>query len=226
MPEFASVSSTEVTMTSGSPSSDRVVGVPDAVLLAIEAHLRQRELRREDLFQRARRLRRLAQGAMTHLHANGSADPEIVEVRKLTADLADWLRREGRGDEPLALDAFQEAVEAILLGAIADGKPLPGPSDLGVDPEPYLLGLGDVVGEVRRRVLDRLGRDDLPGAEADLALMERLTRALLRFDTTRAIVQLKPKQDTARTLLERTRGEVVMARFLSRARPGAPPEAP
>ncbi|MGA8542667.1 MAG: hypothetical protein WB947_03895 [Thermoplasmata archaeon] len=211
-------------MTNGSPSSDKSVapaspGVPDAVLLAIEAHLRQRELRREDLYQRARRLRRLAQATMTHLHANGSAGPELGEVQRLTAELADWLRREGRGDEPLTLDAFQEAVEAILLGAIAEGKPLPGPSDLGVDPEPYLLGLGDVVGEVRRRVLDRLGRDELPAAEAELALMERLTRTLLRFDTTRAIVQLKPKQDTARTLLERTRGEVVMARFLSRARP-------
>jgi translin len=211
-------------MTNASPSSGSGpgaggAGVPDSVLATIEAHLRQRELRREDLYDRARRLRRLSQATMTHLHSNGSADPEIAEIRRGMAELSDWLRREGRGDEPLALDAFQEAVEAVLLGAIAAGTPFPGPNDLGIDPEPYLLGLGDVVGEVRRRVLDRLGRDDIAGAEADLALMERLTRALLRFDTTRAIVQLKPKQDTARALLERTRGEVVMARFLSRARP-------
>ncbi len=209
-------------MTGGSPSSSDGAaspGVPDAVLASIEAHLRQRELRREDLYERARRLRRLAQGTMTRLHATGAAGVELTEVRRGLADLADWLHREGRGDEPLAHDAFQEAVEAILLGSISAGEPLPGPSDLGVDPEPYLLGLGDVVGEVRRRVLDRLGRDDVAGAEADLALMERLTRALLRFDTTRAIVPLKPKQDTARNLLERTRGEVVMARFLARARP-------
>jgi translin len=211
-------------MTSGSRSSNSdpagsTPGVPDSVLATIEAHLRQRELRREDLYERARRLRRLAQGTMTRLHANGSASVELAEVRRGLAELADWLHREGRGDEPLAMDAFQEAVEAILLGAIASGETLPGPTELGVDPEPYLLGLGDVVGEVRRRVLDRLGRDDVAGAEADLALMERLTRTLLRFDTTRAIVPLKPKQDTARTLLERTRGEVVMARFLARARP-------
>jgi translin len=211
-------------MTNGSPSSSSTVpgaapGVPDAVLATIEAHLRQRELRREDLYERARRLRRLAQGTMTRLHANGSAAVELAEVRRGMAELADWLHREGRGDEPLAVDAFQEAVEAVLLGAIAAGDALPGPSELGVDPEPYLLGLGDVVGEVRRRVLDCLGHDDVAGAEAGLALMERLTRSLLRFDTTRAIVPLKPKQDTARTLLERTRGEVVMARFLSRVRP-------
>jgi len=212
-------------MTGGSPSSNNggtSPGVPDGVLAAIEAHLRQRELRREDLYERARRLRRLAQATMTRLHATGSAGAELAEVRRGLADLTDWLQREGRGDESLAHDAFQEAVEAILLGAIADGEPLPGPSDLRVDPESYLLGLGDVVGEVRRRVLDRLGRDDVAGAEADLALMERLTRSLLRFDTTRAIVPLKPKQDAARTLLERTRGEVVMARFLARARPEEP----
>ncbi len=214
-------------MTSGSPSSVSPPrrypdGVPESVLAGIEAHLRQRELRREDLYQRARRLRRLSQGTMARVHAEGAAPTELAEVRRAAGELADWLRREGRGDEPLALDALQEAVEAVLLGAIVANEPLPGPTELGVDPEPYLLGLGDVVGEVRRLTLDRLGHDDLPGAEQALALMERLTRALLKFDTTRAIVQLKPKQDTARTLLERTRGEVVMARFLARARPGSP----
>jgi translin len=214
-------------MTSGSPSSAEPssaarTGVPEAVLASIEAHLRQRELRREDLYQRARRLRRLAQGTMGRLHVDGGAPTDLAEIRRAMAELADWLRREGRGDEPLALDAFQEAVEAVLLGAIVSREPLPGPTDLGVDPEPYLLGLGDVVGEVRRLTLDRLAHDDLAGAERTLALMEQLTRSLLRFDTTRAIVQLKPKQDTARALLERTRGEVVMARFLARARPPNP----
>ena len=209
---------------SSEPARPSGSGLAEGVLSTIEAHLRQRELRREDLYQRARRLRRLAQGTMNRLHAEGSAPVELAEIRRGMADLADWLRREGRGDEAMALDALQEAVEAVLLGAVVAGEPMPGPAELGVDPEPYLLGLGDVVGEVRRRVLDHLGRDDLAAAEVDLALMERLTRALLRFDTTRAIVQLKPKQDVARALLERTRGEIVMARFLARARPpGTPP---
>jgi len=205
-------------MTSGSPSSDSasppaLAGVSEGTLASIEAHLRQRELRREELYQRARRLRRLSQSTMSRLHADRAVPPAVADVRRDLSELADWLRRDGRGDEGIALDALQEGVEAVLLAAVVAGTPLPGPSDLGVDPEPYLLGLGDVVGEVRRLVLDRLAHDDLPGAEAHLALMDALTRDLLRFDTTRAIVQLKPKQDTARSLLERTRGEVVMARF-------------
>ena len=209
-------------MTNGSPSSDNDPpashpGVPETALASIEAHLRQRELRREELYQRARRLRRLAQATMSRLHADHAVPPAIADVRRDLAEVADWLRREGRGDEGLATDALQEGVEAVLLGAVVAGTPLPGPGDLGVDPEPYLLGLGDVVGEVRRLTLDRLAHDDLAGAESYLALMDILARDLLRFDTTRAIVQLKPKQDAARSLLERTRGEVVMARLHLRA---------
>ncbi len=213
-------------MAPGSPSSASAGGadgppLTEAVLGAIEAHLRHRELRREELYQQARRLRRLAQATMTRLHV-GTAEPsELAAVRSSLAELSDRLRRDGRADEPLAHDALQEAVEASLLGAVVAGSRLPGPADLDVEPEPYLLGLGDVVGEVRRLVLERLGADDLEGAERHLHLMEELTQSLLRFDTSRAIVQLKPKQDTARALVERTRGEVVMARFLARVRPGA-----
>ena len=208
-------------MTNGSPSSDSrpapPAGVAEPALAGIEAHLRQRELRREELYQRARRLRRLAQTSMSRMHSDHTVPPAVAEIRRDLAELADWLRREGRGDEPLALDALQEGVEAVLLAAIVADEPIPGPTELAVDPEPYLLGLGDVVGEVRRLVLDRLGHDDPAGAELHLALMDALTRDLLRFDTTRAIVQLKPKQDSARSLLERTRGEVVMARLHLRA---------
>jgi len=214
-------------MPQGSPSSGSRTPTPAAlgeeVLGAIEVHLRQRELRREELYQQARRLRRQAQRTMTRLHLGTSEAPELASVRTGLRELSERIRRDGRADEPLVHDALQEAVEASLLGAIVAREALPGPADLAVDPEPYLLGLGDVVGEVRRLALERLGRDDLDGAERHLGLMEELTQALLRFDTSRAIVQLKPKQDQARALVERTRGEVVMARFLARARP-APPE--
>ena len=67
--------------------------------------------------------------------------------------------------------------------------------------------------------------DDLDRAESYLELMASLYHTLMRFDTTRAIVPLKPKQDTARSLLERTRGEVVMARVGARNRPRGPTHA-
>jgi len=210
-------------LSSDSPSGPARPALGEAVLASIEAHLRQRELRREELYQQARRLRRLAQGTMTQMHLGTAGPDESAAVRTGLAELSRRLRRDGRVDEPLVHDALQEGVEACLLAAIVARGPLPGPADLEVEPEPYLLGLGDVVGEVRRLVLQRLGADDLDGAERGLRLMEDLAQSLLRFDTSRAIVQLKPKQDQARALVERTRGEVVMARLLARGRP--PPAA-
>lgn len=207
-------------MTSGSPRSDSAGStgpVPEAVVAVIEGHLRQREARREEIHQRARRLRRLAQSTMMRLHDGEPVGDALAEVRRTTVELAEWLRTEGRGDEGIAHDAFQESVEATLLGAVVRGEMLPGPAELGVEAELYLLGLGDLVGELRRVVLGRLNAGDLAGADDHLRVMESLYRTLMRFDTTRAIVALKPKQDTARALLERTRGEVTMAHLLTRA---------
>ena len=214
-------------MTSGSPPSAEPDGelVPEQVVARIEAHLRERELRRDELYQRARTLRRLAQGAMTRLHNGRANDREIEEVRTLTRALSEAIAQGARGDEGIVQDALQEGVEAILLVAIVARAALPGPDELHLAPEVYLLGLGDVVGEVRRLALHDLSAGEISAAEAKVRLMDRLYRTLMRFDTSRAIVSLKPKQDTARALLERTRGEVTMARLLHRARLPAPPGA-
>lgn len=198
-------------------------GLPEAVVLRIEAHLRQRELARDDLYERARRLRRLAQGAMGRIHAGSVATKEITDVGRALQEFSERLQKEGRADDGIARDALQESVEALLLGAIVTEAELPGPAELGVDPEPYLLGLGDVVGEVRRLVLRALTEGQIDRAEIHLELMELIYHALMRFDAPRAVVALKPKQDTARALLERTRGEVTLARLLARA--GLPPSS-
>ncbi|MFZ0700118.1 MAG: hypothetical protein WAN74_08035 [Thermoplasmata archaeon] len=196
--------------------------MPEPVVRSIEIHLRDRERRREDLDARARRLRRHAQGTMIELHGGAASAADLRTLREETRALAQYLDHGARVDASLARDAFQEASEALLLAAIVSGRRLPSPTEIGVDVESYLLGLGDVVGEVRRLALDRLAADDLDRAEAYLELMASLYYTLMRFDTTRAIVPLKPKQDMARSLLERTRGEVVMARVGARNRlPGA-----
>ena len=163
---------------------------------------------------------------MQSVHAGEPFAADLARVREETAAFAAWLRAEGRGDEGLARDALQEGVEALLLGAVVAGAPLPGPAALGVDPEIYLTGLGDLAGEVRRLILARLIARDLPGADAALATLDALVRTLLRFDTTRAIVALKPKQDAARAILERTRGDVALAHVLAGVPATRSPEAP
>jgi len=162
---------------------------------------------------------------MARLHGGEAVGADIARIREETRRLADWVRRHAAADAGLAHDALQEGVEATLLLALHEHRRLPAPDQLGVDPEEYLAGLGDTVGEVRRLILADLAAGRVDEAEAALRTMEQLYQLLLRFETTRAIVALKPKQDTARALLERTRGEVTMARVLARARwPATPSE--
>jgi translin len=206
---------------SRSTASGRPRGLAPRDIAAIERHLSRREARREQLYERARALRRRAQHRMIELQtATGPVrpDPELADALR---GLAGYLRSPAAVEAALARDALQEGTEALLLEAIVRGDPIPGPARLGVDPEEYLLGLGDVIGEIRRLALTALAKGDWDRADAQLALMERLYLDLMRFDTTRAIVQLKPKQDTARALLERTRGDVVLARVFGRATPPA-----
>ncbi|TMH84513.1 MAG: hypothetical protein E6H44_14960 [Betaproteobacteria bacterium] len=121
-------------------------------------------------------------------------------------------RREGRGpgahDQVLPDD---RPLERLVVHSILEGEQLPGPRDIGVTDTAYLLGLGDVVGELRRFSLEHLRRGDIKLASSFLEKMERILDALMRFDYPTALVALKRKQDIARSLIEKTRGEVAVA---------------
>ncbi len=212
--------------TSGSPPTADprpVRGLSERTLGEIDEHLKEREQRREALFDRARRLRRLSQGLMTRLHEGLSDPAPLNELRRESEALVAELRGPLQEEASIAHDALQECAEALLLDAAIRGGELPGPKELGIPVEPYLLGAGDLVGEVRRLALRALADGDLPRAERRVALMEMLYHDLMRFDAPRSIVAMKPKQDTARALLERTRADLALGQMLSRARLPARP---
>ena len=62
-------------------------------------------------------------------------------------------------------DAAKEYAEARLFLAMAGGEELPAAAELGTRMAPYLNGLGEAVGELRRRLLDQLREEDFAEAE-------------------------------------------------------------
>lgn len=169
-------------------------------------HVRERDL----LFEEARTVRRAAQDAMRRIHAGEDPGADLQRLGTRALSLAS--RAQGIGE-----DALQEYAEAKLLEAVVHRRGLPTARTLGVPVEVYLLGLGDLVGEVRRLAVAATGREDLEDAEELLGLMEDLLHALLRFEAPRSLVSLKPKQDAARGMIERTRAEISLAKVLRRA---------
>jgi translin len=107
--------------------------------------------------------------------------------------------------------AMQEFVEAMVLDAIMNQKELPSPDSLGVTPEAYLMGIGDVIGEIRRQTLDNIRGGNVNEATKLLDIMDTLYEFLLRFHYPSSLVAVKRKQDIARGVIEKTRGEVAVA---------------
>ena len=112
--------------------------------------------------------------------------------------------------------AQQEYSEVSVLRSLlmeeGKSKSIPSPDELRVEYAAYLNGLGDVVGELRRHVLDLIRRDSFEKAEVFLGIMEDIHATLMDFDYPDAITKgLRRKTDVSRGLIEKTRGDVVNA---------------
>ncbi len=109
-------------------------------------------------------------------------------------------------------DALKELAEAHITYALFTGAGLPTPQDLEVEPAPYLNGLAEAVGEIRRYVLDRLRRGDVATSERLLAVMDDIYSVLTTVDFPDAITGgLRRQTDIVRGILERTRGDLTTA---------------
>lgn len=184
----------------------------EAILGAIEAELEEKDAVRELALKSSRAVARLSVGAVGALHRGRDAVSLLEEAREEAGRLRSLLK-----EHPdlyyggFVENAHQDMTEAVLAQSLLRGDPLPGPRDLGVTSTAYLLGLGDVVGELRRHALERLRAGQVEEAADALEAMEYLYESLLRFDYPTALVAIRRKQDVARSLVEKTRGEVAVA---------------
>jgi translin len=110
-------------------------------------------------------------------------------------------------------DAEKEYAEARCTLAIISGRgPLPRPEELQVEVPAYLNGLGEVVGELRRHLLDTLRGGDIAHCEACLDVMDEIYGVLVTFDYPDAMTGgLRRTTDSVRGILERTRGDLAIA---------------
>ncbi len=108
--------------------------------------------------------------------------------------------------------AEQEYAEARIVYSIITEHRTPTPEEIGVEMTSYLSGLGDTVGELRRHVLDLIRQGRPEDGEVFLEAMEEIYHLLMLFDYPDAVTKgLRRKGDMARSLLERTRGDLTNA---------------
>lgn len=109
-------------------------------------------------------------------------------------------------------DAQKEYAEAATFSALIQNRPLPLAGELSIDWAPYLNGLGEAVGELRRYLLDQLRRGNIESCETFLRQMDDIYALLTTIDFPDAITGgLRRTTDGARGILEKTRGDLTIA---------------
>lgn len=109
-------------------------------------------------------------------------------------------------------DAQKEYAEANVTRALVAGDRLPGPAELGVEDAPYLNGIAEAIGEGRRHILDLLRAGEVGRGQAMLDTLEDLYGVLVTIDYPDAItMNLRRSTDVARSLIEKTRGDLAIA---------------
>lgn len=185
-----------------------LTALESAVRSELDAKFEAREL----ALKNCRRIIQGSSKAIRALHRaeNAVARERLDEVRKLIAEIEPSLSQHTDiYHAGFFYDAVKEYAEAELTAALMAGAPLPLPADLDLHAVPYLKGLGEAVGELRRRLLDQLRVGELAAAEATFADMEAIHDLLAALDYPDGMTsQLRRTTDVARSLIERSRADL------------------
>ncbi len=170
---------------------------------------------RDEALKQARQLTRACSLAIRAVHRNDFDTMEacLAEAQTLANKLRDDLK-----DYPdlyyagYSQDSLKEFVEANVTCALIQNQALHTPEELGVEDATYLNGLAEVVGELRRRILDILRSGYSQEAERLLSHMDDIYSALVTMDFPDAITGgLRRQTDIVRNLVEKTRGDVTFS---------------
>ncbi|MEM4576183.1 MAG: hypothetical protein QW701_01830 [Candidatus Nezhaarchaeales archaeon] len=169
---------------------------------------------KEEASLKARGAIRLCGEAISLSH-RGQIDEAKMKLRQ-AREVINELRLK---HQDLELEAFntllQEYVEAETLISIVEGRPLPSVDELQVTDEAYILGLADLIGELRRRILEEMRKENTSEAERVYEIMRELYEMLWPLEYPRSLVPgLRHKIDVMRRVVDETLHDLTLMRTL------------
>lgn len=105
---------------------------------------------------------------------------------------------------------YQEYAEAVIVLSAIEMKKVPSFAEVGVPEIPYLNGLLDAVGELKREMYESLRRGNKHEGGFYFKMMEEIFDELLPLRFSNAVLpEFRRKQDAARHQIEQARGELL-----------------
>ncbi len=177
--------------------------------------LTSRNRDREEGLSVSREVIRLSANAIRAVHRSDFEEAaRLIQAGASRLEDAEHIRT----DSPLIYnagflnDARKEFTEANVTLAVISGGDIPTAEELGVDSPAYLNGMAEVIGELRRYILDALRRDSVERCEELMEVMDEIYGVLVTVDFPEAVTGgLRHTTDAMRAVLERTRGDLTIA---------------
>ena len=170
---------------------------------------------RDNALAQARQLTRACSLSIRAVHRDetDTMNSHLEEARKLADTLRDSLATyPDLFYAGYTQDSLKEFVEANVTCALIRNEPLQTPEELVVEPSTFLNGLAEVVGELRRRVMDILRHGYSTEVERLLGYMDEIYSVMVTMDYPDAITNgLRRQTDLARGIIEKTRGDITFS---------------
>lgn len=176
------------------------------IISKIKTRLDSIEDARDRALKKSRDIIRLSGKIITMVHAGklDEATPLIREIEQAFEEFTSIIE-----EYPIlkyagfANNTLSEYVEAILFTKLLDTNKILSYEELKIEPAPYLLGLADLIGELKRHALELLRKDRIEEAWFTLDLMEKIYNSLKELDYPEALVPgLRHKVDVYRKVTE------------------------
>jgi len=135
-----------------------------------------------------------------------SAKEKIDKLNKLSSEVSE-ISYAG-----YVLDAEREFVEAVMFYTFEVNGIIEPFTNFNVHASSYIQGIGDTIGEWRRKALEHLRNLEITEAEKYLKIMEESIGILNELDYPDALTGgLRRYADNARSIIERTRSDITNA---------------
>ncbi|MFA6048977.1 MAG: hypothetical protein WC792_03460 [Candidatus Micrarchaeia archaeon] len=168
----------------------------------------EQEKRQDAVLQLSREIVRDSARAIRAIHTG-----ELDECHAVVAGLElkmKKLKEIDEGFERISDSSYQEYVEIRSLLAVFERKEIPDYEELEIPLVPYLNGVADCVGELRRAIQISIKEGKKDDAEYYFQRLNDVYDNLMLLKFSSSLVgNLKRRQDVARSQVEQARGEML-----------------
>ena len=195
-------------MTDGNTAASKTLSDVRPEMVRIMKHLEDNHTDREFLLKGTRDAVRLCSRAIISTH-NGDVANGTTKLKEARRMLKEYKPR-AAGELKMHITIVeQEITEASCLIAVTQGKKIPTARSLGVSDAPYLLGLLDAIGELKRMTLDMIRGDRRDEALRIFDITVEMYDELAGFAVFgNSVREIRKKIDSARITIDGMREAV------------------